>query len=101
MKNFLLKIPCPSCLLYNRIQRAEIWVHAKCGGKLYVDENAIVHCPTCNKKAHFSQMKITCNDRAHVYEYVSLDNIAAAVACAKIGITNKSIKWYRNFVEHL
>ena len=98
----ILYMPCPLCAHNSTTANSELWTHGGgCGGTLYVDDNAYVHCSKCGKKAHISKMHMSCSCGRHHYRIPSRDDIAAAVSFAKIGITSSSIKWYRNFVSHL
>ena len=100
MQNRLF-MPCPICAHNLTSVKPELWTHGGCGGVLYVDESAYVHCQKCGKTAHISKMHISCNCGRHHNKIPSRDDIAAAISNAKIGISNNSIKWYKNFVSHL
>lgn len=98
----ILYIPCPLCVHNSSSANSELWTHGeKCGGTLYVDEYAYVHCKKCGKKAHISKMRVSCNCGRHRYQTASRNDIAAAASFAKIGVTSNSIKWLRDFVSHL
>lgn len=95
-------IPCPKCLK-KRAYETETWTHGgTCGGRLVIDSDGIVRCTGCGRRAHISQMKVSCNCGAHVKESVTPDEVASAFAIG-IGMDSKngSLNWFKRLLEHL
>ena len=44
---FQLIIPCPSCLEKGLPTQKTQWTHHKCGGDIYVGDNAFYYCEEC------------------------------------------------------
>lgn len=95
-------IPCPLCAHDSTNPNHETWTHGgQCGGVLYADEYAYVHCSQCGMKAHISEMYVSCDCGKHSKIIPNRDDIASSFCLAKMGITDNSIKWYKSFVNHL
>lgn len=97
-------IPCPICAHEKRNLYSEAWTHGGiCGGNLYIDENAIVHCLRCGKSAHISRMLLTCNSLHHEKKRITRDEIGAALAIGNVGVTNNaaSLKWFKKMLENI
>ena len=97
-------MPCPKCAHENINLLSQSWTHGgNCGGDLYIDENAYVHCLECGKSAHVSRMTITCDSYQHTKAYVTRDEIGASLAIGNVGVSNNvySIKWLKKLLENI
>ncbi len=66
MRKVYLYMPCPKCQEYGYSYPPECWTHGGyCGGKLYLDEHAYIHCERCGRYAPLMQMHLTCNSGKH------------------------------------
>lgn len=97
----LLKMPCPKCVCEEKDYSSQKWTHAVCGCNLYIDENAIVHCLMCEKSAHISQMRISCDSKRHKRVHCTGKEVAASAAVAHLGIKYNSLIWFKRLLEHL
>jgi len=48
---------CPVCL---NSEKCYYWIHANCGGDLYLNENAILLCDSCDVKNFVFRWKFDC-----------------------------------------
>ena len=88
MKKILM--PCPKCTdEYN--YSSESWSHSECGGLLYIDENAIVHCKACGKHAHITKMYMSCNK--HQYFKATKSQLLTSLTMSKMCRVDKSLSW--------
>ena len=101
-RQFKLKIPCPKCAKSSSDYHLETWYHdGHCGGALYIDENAIVHCTKCGKSAHISKMYLTCDCYRHREVRVYREELAAAIAVGHIGVDYDSPYWFKRILDNL
>jgi hypothetical protein len=62
---------------------------------------AYVHCDKCGKKAHITDMKITCDHGAHIKMKLSKNEISSALAIGAIGVVNNKLNWFKSILDHL
>lgn len=95
-------MPCPKCITKHANVRLEQWTHGgSCKGRLFIDENAIVHCEKCAKTAHISRMRITCDSQKHQKEFMNKTEIASALAIGNIGVINNAMYWFKYILNHI
>lgn len=97
-------MPCPKCAHEKNNLLSQSWTHGgNCGGDLYIDENAYVHCLRCGRSAHISRMTITCDSYRHTKIYVSRDEIGASLAIGHVGVSDNanSLKWFKRMLDNI
>ena len=91
-------MPCPKCTSKRQFY-SETWTHAGCGGDLYLDEDGIVHCAICGKKAHITKMNMICD--VHKFFNPSIKQIASAVTTSKMCSQDNSTVWVVRLLKNL
>ncbi len=101
-REFDIYMPCPKCLNEYKSFHLERWTHGgKCGGRLVIDDKAVVHCKKCGKSAHITKMRMTCGAFKHVKVKASRDEIASALSTGSIGVVDGSINWFRKILSNI
>lgn len=83
-------MPCPICTHEHEFY-SEKWTHAGCGGVLYLDDNAIVHCETCGKEAPISKMYMSCDK--HKIIKPAKRQIVSAITTGRMCDDNDAAAW--------
>ena len=73
---------CPRCKSEGYNCPPEYWTCSECGGILFIDENAYVHCDKCGNEAYLLQMSLMCNSGRHGYELCSSNAYIGAIGAA-------------------
>lgn len=95
-----LIMPCPKCAHEHQFY-PESWTHGGvCGGVLYIDEQAIVHCKACGKKAHITKMHMNCKKHQKIFKPTKTQ-IASAISTGKMFNDNNSIIWLIKLLKNL
>ena len=97
---YFLTMPCPLCAAEGKYTSEE-WIHGDCGGKLWIDCNAIVHCNKCGRQAHISTMEYTCNCGHHIRDFASPKLIGGALAIGKVGCEDGKLGWFKELLNNL
>lgn len=97
---FQLVIPCPSCLEKGLPTQTMAWTHAKCGGDMYVGENAFYYCKTCGHTAPVLLWAYSCPNH-HDGEFYKIKDgkflLNAMVVGAEICKQDGGVKFMRKF----
>ena len=102
MRKLYLYIPCPKCQEYGYSYPPEYWTHGRyCGGKLYLDEYAYIHCEGCGRSASLMQMHLTCNSGRHEFFVTSKEGYAAAISASGMITDRKAIAWFQSVLRNL
>lgn len=102
MRRILLYMPCPKCQQENYHYAPEYWTHGgHCGGRLYLDEIANIHCERCGKKASLMRMTLTCNSGRHQYFVSSKEGYAEAISAAGLVTDRCAIAWFQGVLKNL
>lgn len=93
---------CPKCQEYGYNCPPEYWTHGGyCGGKLYLDEYAYIHCERCGRSASLMQMHLTCNSGRHEFFVTSKEGYAAAISTSGMLTDRKAIAWFQSVLRNL
>lgn len=93
-------MPCPKCAHDHQFY-SESWMHGEaCGGVLYIDEQAIVHCKACGKKAHITKMYMNCKKHKKIFKPTKTQ-IASAISTGKMFSDDNSTTWLIKFLKNL
>lgn len=102
MRKIYLYMPCPKCQEYGYSYPPEYWTHGgHCGGKLYLDEYAYIHCERCGRSASLMQMHLTCNSGRHEFFVTSKQGYAAAISASGMITDRKAIAWFQSVLRNL
>lgn len=104
MARYRIMMPCPKCAQDKSNLRSQSWTHGgRCGGDLYIDENAYVHCQKCGKSAHISKMTMTCDSQRHIKTRATKNELGAAFAIGNVGVSNNasSLKWFKKLLDNI
>ena len=102
MRKIFLYMPCPKCQQYGYHYAPEYWTHGgRCGGRLYLDEYAYVHCENCGNKAPLMQMRLTCNSGRHQYFVSSKAGYAEAISAAGMVTDRYATAWFQGVLKNL
>lgn len=94
-------MPCPLCAR-DRDYRIEEWTHGTdCGGRLWIDEHAIVHCERCGKSASIKHMRFSCDRGRHTYYRTLKKYIGGALAIGKVGCDGGNLQWFNDLIKNL
>lgn len=93
-------MPCPMCTKEHKFY-PENWIHQGCGGYLYIDNNAMVHCKVCGKKSHITKMYMSCNH--HRFIRPKKKQIISAIAASSMGNSSESerVNWLLKLLKHI
>lgn len=93
---------CPQCIKEGYHVFVENWKHGgTCGGSLYLDEHAVVHCDRCYRSAHLSQMRLSCNNGRHNFAVISTAGFAQAIMTSGSIADAKALAWLQSVLVNL
>ncbi len=102
MKRVFLYMPCPKCQEYGYSYPPEYWTHGgSCGGRLYLDEHAYIHCERCGRRAPLIQMRLTCNSGRHEFFVSSKVGYAEAISASGMLTDKKAIACFQSVLKNL
>ena len=93
-----LIMPCPRCTHEHKFY-SESWIHARCGGELYINSQGIVCCKVCGKKAHITEMYMSCIQ--HDYFRPTRTQVASAITTGAMHKSDDSAAWLIKFLKNL
>ena len=97
-----LYIACPICVSSGRNTIRQYWTHhGACGGILCIDENAIIECRKCHKKAHIKDMRFICPDDLHHFGKASSAGLSEALSCSAQMVNASVMSWLISVIKHL
>ena len=106
VKYYQLFAPCPKCVELGHYVTPQKWICEKCGGDIYVGDNAHLYCPECENDFKMVFAHLGCpHCLQYGYENVvkfdpgiphSYQELAFIGACMV-----HSPMWIKNFVEEL
>lgn len=65
---------CPICVANGKTVPPSFWIHAGCGGDIYIGDNAHLYCSLCGKESHVTCSTYACPEHCNVDEkLVDLD----------------------------
>lgn len=73
IKYYQLLMRCPVCVERDWPTSEEFWYHAKCGGDIYLGDNATFYCSKCHEIIPCSLANFQCpthGSRSEEYEYI-------------------------------
>lgn len=97
-----LYMSCPLCMQETGIAPKEYWTHNKvCGGRLWLDQYANIHCARCGKYTHMMNVELTCNSGRHVFCIPTTSGYAAAVGLAATMGDERVRAWLKSVLDHI
>lgn len=102
MRRVYLHMSCPRCQQSGYQCPPEFWTHGgSCGGKLYLDENANIHCDRCGRQAPLIKMRLTCNSGRHSFYIASKEGYADAISASGMITDRTAIAWFQSVLKNL
>ena len=101
---FEVYMPCPVCNSRGVFTNQTHWLHHRCGGTLYLGENAFYKCKQCGGYSHVKKWKYSCPTHStEQEEFIGVNAAAFAATIAVAGaMTNEAgIAWLQEFLKNL
>lgn len=102
---YQLYIKCPICNQEGRPVAPDFWVHADCGGDIYIGENAYYRCKDCGHTDHLMKWKYWCQGHSKSDDdYVELTDkaeYADVVSAAGQLVKAAGIPWLTTLLKNL
>lgn len=102
---YQLYIKCPICNQEGRPVAPDFWVHADCGGDIYIGENAYYRCNDCGHTDHLMKWRYWCQGHSKSDDdYVELTDkaeYADVVSAAGQLVKAAGIPWFTTLLKNL
>ena len=102
---FRLYIKCPVCNQNGVNVAPDFWVHNKCGGDIYIGDNAYYQCKDCGHSDHIMKWAYYCPTHSgspdEFVEVTDKSVIADVVAAAGQLVIVAGIPWLQTLLKNL
>ena len=104
-----LRISCPICMAKGKITPKAVWIHAECGGKLYLGQDGTILCEKCKIQSTLKEWTFACPSHSNTANFLATNkfrpcaaaDLASVVAINANLINNIGIDNFNNILEGL